>query len=126
MFYSTHILPDVEMTCDRVAMVFAGRTSAWVRWASCCRRACCPPRWCCSRGRAGCRRCPRGRPPRQTRRGRGPSSCARGADVDAFLKAALAAGAQVLSVSPRRESLEDFFIREARPQAAAGAGRPAA
>src|SRR5687768_2488365 len=26
VFYSTHILPDVEMTCDRVAMVFAGRT----------------------------------------------------------------------------------------------------
>src|SRR6185295_2537737 len=25
VFYSTHILPDVEMTCDRVAMVFAGR-----------------------------------------------------------------------------------------------------
>jgi ABC-2 type transport system ATP-binding protein len=26
VFYSTHILPDVEMTCDRVAMVFAGQT----------------------------------------------------------------------------------------------------
>src|SRR5205814_10355137 len=25
VFFSTHILPDVEMTCDRVAMIFAGR-----------------------------------------------------------------------------------------------------
>ena len=36
-----------------------------------------------------------------------------GADVDAFLKAALAAGASVVSVTPRRESLEDLFVREA-------------
>ena len=25
VFFSTHILPDVEMTCDRVAMIFAGQ-----------------------------------------------------------------------------------------------------
>src|SRR5205823_7493865 len=25
VFFSTHILPDVEMTCDRVAMIFAGK-----------------------------------------------------------------------------------------------------
>jgi hypothetical protein len=35
-------------------------------------------------------------------------------DVDAFLRIALAAGASVLSVSPRRESLEDLFVREAQ------------
>ena len=36
-----------------------------------------------------------------------------GSDVDAFLRAALECGRAVLSVSPRRESLEDFFIRQA-------------
>ena len=35
------------------------------------------------------------------------------ADVDAFLRAALAVGAAVLSVTPRRESLEDLFVRQA-------------
>jgi hypothetical protein len=35
-------------------------------------------------------------------------------DVDAFLRAALAAGASILSVAPRRESLEDLFVREAK------------
>jgi hypothetical protein len=35
------------------------------------------------------------------------------ADVDAFLKAALAQGASILSVTPRRESLEDLFVRQA-------------
>ena len=37
-----------------------------------------------------------------------------GADVDAFLRAALAAKASIISVTPRRESLEDLFVREAR------------
>jgi hypothetical protein len=35
------------------------------------------------------------------------------ADVDAFLRAVLAAGARVHSLTPRRESLEDLFVREA-------------
>jgi hypothetical protein len=35
------------------------------------------------------------------------------ADLDGFLRAALATGASVVSVSPRRESLEDLFVREA-------------
>jgi ABC-2 type transport system ATP-binding protein len=37
-----------------------------------------------------------------------------GADVDRFLVDVLAAGANVLAVSPRKESLEDLFLREAR------------
>ena len=36
-----------------------------------------------------------------------------GADVDAFLRLALEAGAHVDAVSHRRESLEDYFIRQA-------------
>jgi ABC-2 type transport system ATP-binding protein len=37
-------------------------------------------------------------------------------DLDAFLEAARAAGASILSVTPRRESLEDLFLREAKTQ----------
>ena len=34
------------------------------------------------------------------------------ADVDAALRDALAAGKKIVSVSPRKESLEDLFVRE--------------
>jgi hypothetical protein len=34
-------------------------------------------------------------------------------DVNQFLSAALAAGCRVLAVAPRKESLEDFFVRKA-------------
>jgi hypothetical protein len=37
-----------------------------------------------------------------------------GADVDGFLRAALQTGATLVSVAPRRESLEDLFVREAQ------------
>jgi hypothetical protein len=33
--------------------------------------------------------------------------------VNLFLTAALAAGCRVLAVAPRKESLEDFFVRKA-------------
>jgi len=41
-----------------------------------------------------------------------------GADVNAFLAAAITAGTKILSVSPRKESLEDLFVREAQAQPA--------
>jgi ABC-2 type transport system ATP-binding protein len=44
-----------------------------------------------------------------------------GGDVDAFVRAALSAGATLVSVSPRRESLEDLFVRQARGAAGGGA-----
>ena len=34
------------------------------------------------------------------------------ADVDAAVREALAAGKHVVSLTPRRESLEDLFVRE--------------
>jgi hypothetical protein len=45
-----------------------------------------------------------------------------GSQVDAFLRAVLAAEASVISVTPRRESLEDLFVRQAQEQARAGKG----
>jgi ABC-2 type transport system ATP-binding protein len=114
VFFSTHILPDVELTCDRVAIVVAGRLrsvgtlaallSARVLATEIVLRP--SPRGAGLPALpADARRLPDGvhvaveLPP--------------GADVEAFLRAALEAGAGVVSVTPRRESLEDLFVREA-------------
>jgi ABC-2 type transport system ATP-binding protein len=128
VFYSTHILPDVEMTCDRVAMVFAGHTrsvgplhellSARILSTEVVLRA----------AAGGLPPLPAGARVHQTPEG---AACelGPGADVDAFLKAALAAAAEIVAVSPRRESLEDLFIRQASEKDPAGASsgaRPAA
>ena len=113
VFFSTHILPDVEMTCDRVAIVVGGRlrsvgplgsllsarllsTEVVLRLGA---NAALPPL------------------PEGTRTHPSGDAVAvelpASADVDAFLPVALAAGARIVSVAPRRESLEDLFVREA-------------
>jgi len=112
VLYSTHILPDVEMTCDRVAIVVGGRLRSVGRLASLLsarvlsteivlRPAPARPGL-----PAGARRLP----------GEGDVALElpAGADVDAFLRAAQAGGAGIVSVTPRRESLEDLFVREAQ------------
>jgi ABC-2 type transport system ATP-binding protein len=122
VFYSTHILPDVEMTCDRVAMVLGGRTravgplgellSARLLSTEVVLRASgvMPP-------------LPAGAESRATGEGVLVELPA-GADVDAFLAAALGAKAGVVSVTPRRESLEEYFVRNAEAaRAEAGAAR---
>jgi hypothetical protein len=70
-------------------------------------------------GRSGVPATPEGARARETPEGHA-IELPEGADVDGFLSAALAAGASVLSVSPRKESLEDLFLREARGGAQAG------
>jgi ABC-2 type transport system ATP-binding protein len=112
VIYSTHILPDVEMTCDRVAMVFAGRTRAVGPLGQLLSARLLSTEVVLD---------PRGGAlpalPPDARQHDAPEGSAidlpEGADVDGFLKLALASGARVVSVSPRKESLEDFFIREA-------------
>jgi ABC-2 type transport system ATP-binding protein len=100
------------MTCDRVAMVFAGRTrsvgplgellSARVIATEVVVRAGSPLP------------APAGARVRQTPEGASAYELGPEADVDAFVKAAVEAGARLLSVTPRRESLEDVFIRQAQ------------
>ncbi len=109
--YSTHILPDVEMTCDRVAMIFAGcirsvgplaelLTARLLSTEVVLRPGAQPPAL------------PAGASTRQSPDGL-LVDLPEGSDVDAFLKSALAGGAGILAVSPRRESLEDLFVRQA-------------
>ena len=120
VLFSTHILPDVEMTCDRVAIVVGGRLrsvgslaallSARVLSTEVVLR---PARALAGTGPDG------GLPPLPpgARRLPGDAEVAlelpAEADVDEFLRAALAGGAAVVSVTPRRESLEDLFVRQA-------------
>jgi ABC-2 type transport system ATP-binding protein len=113
VFYSTHILPDVEMTCDRVAMVFAGRIRNVGPLGSLLSARLLSTEVALRLGGGGLPALPPGARERQ-----GPDGVLlelpEGSDVDAFLEAARTAGAKVLSVSPRRESLEDLFLREAK------------
>jgi ABC-2 type transport system ATP-binding protein len=109
VFFSTHILPDVEMTCDRVAMVFAGRL-----------RSIGPLSQLLSARLLSTEVLVRGALPvlpEGARQRPGDDGTLvelpEGADVDRFLEAVLRAGGHVLAVTPRKESLEDLFVREA-------------
>jgi ABC-2 type transport system ATP-binding protein len=105
--FSTHILSDVELVCDRVAIVVGGQMrdlGPLDRLLS--------PRLIHTEivlefdGKKELRAIP-------------PDE-----DVDAVIKQALAGGRHVVSVTPRRESLEDLFVREVESgDTGEGAGR---
>jgi ABC-2 type transport system ATP-binding protein len=125
VFYSTHILPDVELTCDRVAMLFAGRIKSIGPLGDLLSARLLSTEVCLRPGPSGLPALPAGAT--QHRAAEGVAiNLPEGANVDAFLTAALSAGASVLSVSTRKESLEDLFIRQAssssEPAAASGGG----
>jgi ABC-2 type transport system ATP-binding protein len=119
ILFSTHILPDVEMTCDRVAIAVAGRLRSIGPLGALLSARLLATEVVLGTGVGG--RLPV--VPDGLRRLPGQSGSAvggdvgveipAGMDVDAFLRAALGAGARVISVTPRRESLEDLFLREA-------------
>jgi ABC-2 type transport system ATP-binding protein len=95
VFFSTHILSDVELICDRVAIVVGGKlrdVGPLDKLLS--------PRLLHTEvvlEKDGERKETR-LPPAE--------------DVGAFLQRALQQGMAVVSVMPRRESLEDLFVRE--------------
>jgi ABC-2 type transport system ATP-binding protein len=119
VLYSTHILPDVEMTCDRVAIVVGGRLRSVGSLASLLSARVLSTEIVLrpAPGRSGEGASIPTLPP-GARRLPGEGDVAlelpAGADVDAFLHAAQAGGAGIVSVTPRRESLEDLFVREAQ------------
>ncbi len=112
ILYSTHILPDVEMTCDRVAMIFAGRVRSVGPLSELLTARVISTEVCLRPGAEALPDLPPG-----ARRSESPDGLIielpEQADVDAYLRAAMAVGARVLSLTPRRESLEDLFVREA-------------
>jgi ABC-2 type transport system ATP-binding protein len=122
VFFSTHILPDVETLCDRVGVIIGGRLR--------------------DVGRLGDLLSPRVQTVELTAvvpegarealaRGR---LLARDADrltvvfdderaADAGVRAVLAAGGRVVAVTPHRETLEDFFVRRLAEGEAASVAR---
>jgi ABC-2 type transport system ATP-binding protein len=112
VFFSTHILPDVEMTCDRVAMIFAGQIRNVGPLSQLVSARLLSTEVALQPGAGGLPALPEGARPSQNPDGV-VVELPPAADVNAFLGAALAAGARVVSVSPRKESLEDLFVREA-------------
>jgi ABC-2 type transport system ATP-binding protein len=123
IFFSTHILPDVEMTCDRVAIVVAGTLRSVGPLGALLSARLVSTEVVLRPPAAGLDAL--ALPPGARRQHAGDDGVGlelpEGTDVDAFLRDALAAGAGVVSVSPRRESLEDLFVREARAPSPAGA-----
>jgi ABC-2 type transport system ATP-binding protein len=112
VLYSTHILPDVEMTCDRVAMIFAGRIRNVGPLSELLTARLLSTEICFRHGIGTIPSLPDGAHLRETPDGM-LVDLPEGTEVDTFLKAALAAGSSIVSVTPRRESLEDLFVREA-------------
>jgi ABC-2 type transport system ATP-binding protein len=115
VLYSTHILPDVEMTCDRVAMIFAGRIRNVGPLSDLLTARLLSTEVCLRHGVGQLPSIPQGGKLRESPDGM-LVDLPEGSDVDAFLRAALAANCSVTSVTPRRESLEDLFVREAGAQ----------
>ena len=108
VFFSSHILQDAEMLCDRVAIVFKGKLRAVGKLDELVAR---DAKWIevSVRGRL-----PRDLPGDRTTAPDG-TTLVRVADVPSLTKllaAVPAAGGEVVSVWPRRESLEDLFLRE--------------
>jgi ABC-2 type transport system ATP-binding protein len=115
VFFSTHILPDVEMTCDRVAMIFSGKIRSVGPLHQLISARLISTEVGLQPGKAGLPALPEG-----ARTLAHPDAVVielpEGANVNAFLASALAVGAGVVSVTPRKESLEDLFVREASLQ----------
>ena len=107
------------MTCDRVAMVFAGRTSSVGPLHELLSARLLSTEVVLRPGLSGLPVLPEGATARQTPEG-AAIELRQEEQLGPFLKVALDKGAQVVSVSPRRESLEDFFIRQAQARGSVG------
>jgi ABC-2 type transport system ATP-binding protein len=120
VFFSTHILPDVELTCDRVGIIAQGRLRDVGPL-----EALLAPRVLETEVvldvpagvdleplRPACREL-------KVALGQRIALLPEG-QVDAFLAQAIAAGAHVQSVTPRKEKLEDLFVQKTGAGAARG------
>jgi ABC-type multidrug transport system ATPase subunit len=100
------------MTCDRVAMIFSGRVRNVGPLSELLTARLLATEICLRHNVGTIPALPAGANLRKAPDGM-MVDLPEGADVDAFMKAALAAGSSVISITPRHESLEDLFVREA-------------
>ena len=121
IFFSTHILSDTEMICDRVGLLVRGSLKAVGRIDELVSRDI--PYWEVAlqgvkNGALPCGRVVSRRDDRLLVRVDSQ------ADMHRILATLNGGGAQLVSVTPGRQSLEDLFIREARAPAAAETPEP--
>ena len=108
VFFSSHILQDAEMVCDRVAIVFKGKLLAVGKLDELVSRT---AKWIEVSVRGTL---PDGIPGEATATPDGTTLVKVDgiASLTHLLTALAGSGAEVVSVWPRRESLEDLFLRE--------------
>jgi ABC-2 type transport system ATP-binding protein len=109
VFFSTHILPDVELLCDRVGVVIGGRLrdvgtladllSARVKSVE------------ATFAGPGAPGPFAGGTPVATEAGRSTFAFADEASADAAVRAVVGQGGRVAALTEHRETLEDFFLR---------------
>lgn len=124
VFFSSHILADVEQIADRVAILVRGKLHEVGRIAELIDRRVRSTEVTLRLEGAGAG----GEVPGELGLDDGAEATRRGdelvvelpggADVDALIDRAHGLGARVVSVTPRHETLEDLFLRRARPEAA--------
>lgn len=114
VFFSTHIIPDVEMICDRVGILLGGRLvrvgrlhellDSEVASVDVIALGLLPAAVVALGALAG-------QTP-LTQAGRALFRLAGSADVDAFLRRVWEAGGRIVSVTPEKRSLEELFLAE--------------
>ncbi len=118
VFFSTHILHDVELTCDRVAIVVGGRVRSEGSLGQLLSARLLSTSVVLLSGSESLPDLPEGTI-RLENGGQLELQIPASVDVNQFLSAALSRKCSVVSVVPRRESLEDVFVREAQSPVAA-------
>jgi len=124
-FFSTHILPDVESVCDRIAMVVRGKIRDVGEMSDLVESQLLGTEVTLRLGDADAADAAidalEEHGPVLRRAGREVTfSLAAAADVDSFLARSRDLGASVVSVAPRQETLEDVFVRTAGANSVGG------
>jgi ABC-2 type transport system ATP-binding protein len=122
VFFSTHILSDTEMVCDRVGILVRGALRAVGRIEDLVARE--VPFWEVTLRGLGDRGLPCGRI-MSRREDQVLVRVETQADLHRLMGALNGGGATLVSVTPARQSLEDLFLREALGPGAPAAGREA-
>jgi ABC-2 type transport system ATP-binding protein len=114
LFFSSHILSDVEMLCDRVAIVHLGKMSAYGKLSELLRPDVRHVEIEVSGASPELQAMLKDRSLRADPMGANTVFTVEGdASADWMIDTARSSGARVVAVTPRRESLEDLFLRNA-------------